>query len=75
MLRRRAFRRSTTTSVPTLDPGRGTPTGGESLTYSLTFLFSAGTYSADLCVLIQQKKKESKIRHKATKRESLLKSE
>lgn len=57
MLRRRAFRRSTTPSVPTLDPGRGTPTGGWSLTRSLTFLFSVGTYQTDLCVLIQQKKK------------------
>lgn len=60
MLRRRAFRRSTTPNVPTFDPGRGTPTGGWSLTYSLTFLFSVGTHPTDLCVLIQQKKKKAK---------------
>ena len=60
MLRRRAFRRSTTPTCPQVDQGRGTPTGGESLTHSLTFLFSAGTYQTDLCVLIQQKKKKAK---------------
>lgn len=75
MLRRRAFRRSTTTSVPTLDPGRGTPTGGKSLTYSLTS-YSAREHTQPTCVYIyNKKKKESEIRHKATKRKSLLKSE